>query len=87
MAKIKMKRVKDSADQGLPLRVWSRRGRQIKSPSIRVKCGCCGEAVVIYFDKEPSGNTSADTLEINGVNGTVDQWRTVLLPLLGLDNK
>lgn len=75
----KMERVKDSADRTMPLRVWRRQA----SSSIRVKCGCCNEAVVIYFHNDPSD----DLLEINGVVGTVDQWKQVLLPLLGLENQ
>ena len=85
-------RIKDSADRALPLRVWRRRGRargsrRVESPSIRVKCGCCDEAVVIYFDEEKTGDASSDTLEINGVSGTVDQWKKVFLPLLGIHGK
>ena len=44
---------------------------------------CCSEAVEIY----PAGfitDIKADTIEINGVNGSIAQWRHVLLPLLGL---
>jgi hypothetical protein len=30
-------------------------------------------------------STIGNTLEINGVIGTIEQWRTILLPLLGLE--
>lgn len=84
----KIERVEDSTGAGNPLRLTRRKGqrngRRCKSPSIRVKCGCCDEAVVICFDDEPTGNPSVDTLEINGVMGTVNQWKKVLLPLLGV---
>jgi hypothetical protein len=40
-----------------------------------LRCGCCNRSVEIYYD--PEG------LEINGVNGSVENWREILLPLLG----
>ena len=45
-------------------------------PRYLLKCGCCDERLEIYYDSE--------TLEINGVNGAVEDWREILLPLLGL---
>lgn len=80
----KIERVEDSAGTGNPLRLTKRKGHKRKSPSIHVKCGCCDEAVIIYFDDKPTNNPSHDWLEINGVIGTVDQWKKVLLPLLGV---
>lgn len=80
----KMEKVEDTLNQAHPLRVWRRIGRRKMGPSIRVKCGCCEESLVIHFDDNPTGIPNYDTLEINGVLGTVDQWRQVLLPLLGL---
>ncbi len=61
------------------LRITRRARRQVSknrwsSPSLRVKCGCCNEAVEIY----PIGHITdinADTIEINGVNGSIAQWR------------
>ena len=87
----KMQRIKDTASQGCsPLRVWKRRGRvrgnHLVDSRIRVKCGCCDEAVEIHFSEEPARDQSCDTLEINGVIGTIDQWKQVFLPLLGLDD-
>ena len=79
----KFERVEDSAGGVLPLRLTRRKGRKLMAPSIRVKCGCCNEAVEIYFDDERACNPSTDTLEINGVIGTVNQWKQILLPLLG----
>lgn len=35
-------------------------------------------------DETSPGNPFRDVLAINGVRGTVDQWRQILLPLLGL---
>jgi hypothetical protein len=84
---VKIQRIKDSSDSMQPLRVWKRQGNKLskRSPNIVVGCGCCHEKVVIYFDDKPTGEKNKDTLEINGVIGTVEQWSKVLLPLLGLD--
>lgn len=83
----KMERVRDIVDRMMPLRVYRRKGRNKIGPSIRIKCGCCDQAVVIYFAEERSSNPNNDTLEINGVIGTVSQWKKVLLPLLDVDDK
>jgi hypothetical protein len=41
-----------------------------------IKCGDCDESVEIYHDDT--------TLEINGVIGSIQNWREALLPLLGV---
>lgn len=69
------------------LRITRRARRQISenrwsSSSLRVKCGCCNEAVVIYPTPHIT-HINADTIEINGVSGSIAQWRQVLAPLLG----
>ena len=66
----------------MPLRVTRREAKRKKAPSLRVKCGCCSQAFEIYFDDPVTGNPRTDFLEINGVYGTVAQWRELLLPLL-----
>ncbi|HEY4496316.1 MAG TPA: hypothetical protein VJC04_03100 [Candidatus Paceibacterota bacterium] len=79
----KIEKVKDDLGKAMPLRITWRKKRPLGkrgafvSPSMRIKCGCCPESVVIYYD-----NSSRDDLEINGVNGTINQWRKVFLPLL-----
>jgi len=45
-------------------------------PRYLLKCGCCEEKLEIYYDDEG--------LEINGVNGSIDDWREILLPLLNI---
>src|SRR3989344_5439462 len=87
----KIERVRDRHPLALilPLRVTRRKRRQTSErsstgPSIRVKCGCCSEAFVIAYDATPTKDPHFDTLEINGVMGTIDQWRQVLAPLLHL---
>jgi hypothetical protein len=59
---------------GFALRVFHREQAARKVPRYLIKCGCCDERVEIYYD--------ANTLEINGVIGTLANWREILLPLL-----
>lgn len=56
------------------LRVFHRRSRGKRDPRYLIKCGCCDQKLEIYY----GGNT----LEINGVMGSIENWREVLLPLL-----
>jgi hypothetical protein len=44
-----------------------------------LRCGCCDQNVKIYY--------SPDGLEINGVNGSLENWREILLPLLGIKQR
>lgn len=86
----KINRIVDGYSALAPLRVTVRKARyksprRLQSPSVRVKCGCCTRAIEIYHDAEPTGDAHQDTLEIGGVSGTLDQWRQVLLPLLGME--
>ena len=74
--------IKDSKGACIPLRVTKRAGKKLISPRLLMKCGCCDQSLEIYFDERQTGNPHHDSLEINGVNGTVDQWRQVLLPFL-----
>lgn len=60
------------------LRVWAIPATKKKSPRLRIKCGCCDQKVVIYYGE----GENADSLEINGVFGSVENWREILLPLL-----
>jgi len=60
------------------LRVYHRKekklGQGVRDARYLLKCGCCNEKVEIYY--------GGDSLEINGVNGSVENWRAILLPLL-----
>jgi hypothetical protein len=56
-------------------RAERKRGQEHISPRYLLRCGCCDRAVEIYYN--------TDGLEINGVNGSVENWREILLPLLG----
>lgn len=62
------------------IRVYHRAGRNDQdTPRYLLKCGCCPKKVEIYYDK--------DSLEINGVNGGIEDWREILLPLLMVKQK
>lgn len=66
-------------ENGSQIRVYKKSGSRRKSPRLLLKCGDCNQRLEIYFDK--------DGLEINGVNGSLENWREILLPLLGKKNK
>ena len=61
------------------IRIYHRKGTSKKTPRYLLKCGCCDEKLEIYY--------ADDGLEINGVNGSLDDWREILLPLLKKDEK
>jgi hypothetical protein len=66
--------------EGFPqIRVYHRKGSEKKMPRYLLKCGCCDEKLEIYY--------AHDGLEINGVNGSVEDWREILLPLLRIEKK
>ncbi|MDO8599438.1 MAG: hypothetical protein Q7S02_04980 [bacterium] len=86
----KVEKVGSDMDQALPLRITRRKARRtsprrVIAARVRVRCGCCDEVLEIYHDHEPTGNIHMDSLEINGVEATLDQWRKVLLPLLDME--
>lgn len=68
----------DTTRFGQPqIRVYHRKSRGQQSPRYLLKCGCCDEKLEIFY--------SEDGLEINGVNGAIEDWREILLPLLLID--
>lgn len=58
----------------MTLRAWEKPASKRKMARLRIKCGCCDEQLDIYH--------SHNVLEINGVIGTTENWREILLPLL-----
>lgn len=70
----------DTSRYGYPqIRVFHKKGYGKKSPRYLLKCGCCEGKIEIYY--------SGDGLEINGVNGSIEDWRDILLPLLLIEEK
>jgi len=60
---------------GSKLRIYHSAGKPGKKmASVRIKCGCCTQQVSICHD--------AQTLEINGVIASIEEWNRVLGPLL-----
>lgn len=58
------------------IRVFHRTKKGKRDPRFLLKCGCCNEKLQVYYGE--------DSLEINGVMGSVDNWRELLLPLLDM---
>ena len=67
------------------LRIWHRKARKKKAPSMLIKCGCCDSKFEIYYFALPRNGFS--NIEINGVIASVSEWRKVLMPLIGLTVK
>jgi hypothetical protein len=68
-------RLYDTSRFGQPqIRVYHKEGKRKKGPRYLLKCGCCEEKLEIYY--------ADDGLEIGGVNGAIEDWREILLPLL-----
>jgi len=73
-------RVYDTSRFGQPqIRVYHKKGSGKQTPRYLLKCGCCDERLEIYY--------AEDGLEIGGVNGTIDDWREILLPLLLIEQR
>jgi len=58
------------------IRVFHRSRKGKKDPRFLFKCGCCQEKLEVYY--------GGDSLEINGIMGSVENWRQLLLPLLNV---
>ncbi len=73
-------RVYDTSRFGQPqIRVYHKKGSSKRCPRYLLRCGCCDEKLEIHY--------AHDGLEIGGVNGTIEDWGELLLPLLRIDRK
>ena len=61
------------------IRVYHRKGKGKRCPRYLLKCGCCDQKLEIYY--------AEDGLEIGGVNGAIEDWQEILLPILGIETK
>ncbi len=61
------------------IRVYHKSGKGKRCPRYLLKCGCCNEKLEIHY--------ADDGLEIGGVNGAIEDWREILLPLLLIEQK
>lgn len=67
-----------------------KRRRSSVTPRLVIRCGCCkdGGPVKIFYDPSEYASRAQYlhqliALEINGVNGNIQDWRAILCPLLG----
>ena len=58
------------------IRTFHRAKKGKKDARFLFKCGCCDQKVEVYY--------GGDSLEINGVLGSVKNWRELLLPVLNM---
>lgn len=61
------------------IRLRHRKSRGLKSPSYVLRCGCCEHKLEIFY--------SEDGMEVGGVNGALEDWREILLPLLLIERR
>jgi len=61
------------------IRIYHKKGHKQKVPRYLLKCGCCDQKLEIYY--------AEDGLEIGGVNGAIEDWREILLPLLLIEQR
>ena len=74
------KQIYDTSRFGQPqIRVYHKKKKGKKCPRYLLKCGCCDRKVEIHY--------AEDGLEIGGVNGAIEDWREILLPLLLVERK
>jgi len=76
MLEINRKFARTRSDGYFDIRVFHRSRKAKKDPRFLFKCGCCEERTEVYY--------GGDSLEINGVIGSVENWRELLLPLLNM---
>ncbi len=55
-------------------RSFHRGAKGKRDPQFLLKCGCCDRKLEVYYGE--------DSLEINGVMGSIENWRELLMPLL-----
>lgn len=67
-------RMAQPTEGGWRLRVWNRAGRGRKAPRLLIRCGCCEGSLKVFY--------ASDSLEINGVEAPLSEWRAILGPLL-----
>ena len=73
-------RVYDTRRFGQPeIRIRHRPATEKKCPRYLLRCRCCTERLEIYY--------ADDGLEIGGVNGAIEDWREILLPLLLIERR
>lgn len=67
------------------LRVTHRKAYRNHMGRFKVKCGCCDQTFEIYYGDLDDPRVAR--LEIVDVNAGIEDWRAVLLPLLGFERQ
>lgn len=84
----KLQVIHDELEVLPPLTIDFRKEKGLLSPSMRISGGKKTKSLVIFYEDPAHGqllkDVHKDTLEINGVMGTISQWRKIFSPLLGL---
>lgn len=62
-------------------RVTYRKAHGYKLARFLIRCGCCDESFEVYYGDFADPVFAG--LEIAGVNGCIENWRAIFLPLLG----
>jgi len=68
-------------------RVTHRAAHRKKMPRFKIKCGCCDQSFDIYYDGLNDLDLTEASLEVANVNASVEDWRAILLPLLGFERQ
>ena len=66
-------------------RVTHRKARGFKSARFLIRCGCCDQSFEIHYGDLDDPITGG--LQIAEVNGSIEDWRAILLPLLGFERE
>ncbi len=75
MLKAMNQKLAQTRDEGyFAIRAYHTGRKGKRDPRFLFKCGCCDQNLEVYYGE--------DSLEINGVMGSVENWRELLLPLL-----
>lgn len=57
------------------MQIYHKQGKGKRCPRFLIKCRCgCKNTLEIYYDKHG--------LEIAGVDGSIEEWGSILLPIL-----
>jgi hypothetical protein len=84
-ARQKARKIEDKRYGGPVMKVVTKSQTPKKLARDIVICGCGvpGHKVEVAYNSKPSGDVHTDVIEINGVTGTIAQWREYWLPKLG----
>lgn len=65
-------------------RITHRAAHGTRLPCFKIKCGDCDKSFELYYDLN---DPAVECLEIAGVYAGIEDWRAILLPLLGFERQ